>query len=219
MKTILCYGDSNTRAFVPGSFDEKTGLSARIPKDKRWTGILQQQLGPRYNVIEEGLNGRTTNLDEISPGRPYRNGLAHLPMMLESHFPIDLVISNLGGNDTKTQFGRSSQDITDGMRELVQLIQSSNKGPGGKAPKVLIIAPLPFLEVALLSDSSLDQTSVEVSRALPELYRQLAKKMGCEFLDAAALIKPSEVDGVHIDERGATLLGNAVVKKVMQILQ
>src|SRR6185312_15728191 len=124
MKTILCYGDSNLRGFIPGTFDEKTGLSARYAKNKRWTGVLQNKLGDKYDVIEEGLNGRTTNLDEIIPGRPFRNGLALLPACLESHYPIDLVIFMLGTNDTKVQFNRTAEEIAEGMRELVKVIKT-----------------------------------------------------------------------------------------------
>ena len=43
---ILCFGDSNTWGYKPdktGRFDEKT----------RWTGLLQQKLGPEYHIIEE----------------------------------------------------------------------------------------------------------------------------------------------------------------------
>ena len=76
MKTILCYGDSNLRGTIPGPALDKMGLiKPRYPQNKRWTGILQKNLGEEYNVIEEGIGGRTTTLDEIFPGRPYRNGL------------------------------------------------------------------------------------------------------------------------------------------------
>ena len=48
MKTILCYGDSNT-------YGLKSDLLTRYPRDKRWTGILQKRLGEEFYVIEEGL--------------------------------------------------------------------------------------------------------------------------------------------------------------------
>lgn len=38
MKSILCYGDSNTYGLMPDSPD-------RYPRDVRWTGILQKKLG------------------------------------------------------------------------------------------------------------------------------------------------------------------------------
>ncbi len=219
MKTILCYGDSNVRAYIPGSYDENTGLSGRFPKNKRWTGILQRKLGETYLIIEEGLNGRTTDVDEIDPGRPYRNGLKHLPMFLESHFPLDLVIVNLGTNDVKKQFHRSAKEITEGMKNVIKFIKTSNRGPNGKAPRVLVIAPPPILEVALPQDSSYDEHSLKTARELPEHYQRLAKEMGCEFLDASLLIKASEIDGVHFDEYSSELLGSALAKLVTQILR
>ena len=46
-KRILCFGDSNTYGANPqdlGRYDENT----------RFTGLLQQKLGPEYVVIEGG---------------------------------------------------------------------------------------------------------------------------------------------------------------------
>ncbi|HPK63292.1 MAG TPA: G-D-S-L family lipolytic protein, partial [Sphaerochaeta sp.] len=56
MKTILCYGDSNTYGSNPGG--------GRWEYDKRWPGILSSLLGDGYYVIEEGLGGRTTVFDD-----------------------------------------------------------------------------------------------------------------------------------------------------------
>ena len=48
------------------------GLRARYPerygRTERWTGILRQNLGLDYDVIEEGLNGRTTVWDDPIEG-------------------------------------------------------------------------------------------------------------------------------------------------------
>jgi lysophospholipase L1-like esterase len=53
MKSILCYGDSNTWGSNPVN-------AQRHPYEVRWTSVLQQKLGGAYNVIPEGLNGRNT---------------------------------------------------------------------------------------------------------------------------------------------------------------
>ena len=55
---VLCYGDSNTH----GAPDDDPDY-VRLPSVRRWTGLLQAELGERYDVIEEGLGGRTTDLD------------------------------------------------------------------------------------------------------------------------------------------------------------
>lgn len=63
-KTILCYGSSSVWGFIPGTWDIKTNLVKRYPKNQRWTGILQNTLGSNFNIIEEGFNGRTTAFDD-----------------------------------------------------------------------------------------------------------------------------------------------------------
>ncbi|HHY90152.1 MAG TPA: G-D-S-L family lipolytic protein, partial [Clostridiales bacterium] len=57
MKTILCYGDSNTWGYNPKQ-------PGRYPKPIRWTTVLQENLGSDFEVIAEGLNGRTTVWDD-----------------------------------------------------------------------------------------------------------------------------------------------------------
>ena len=75
MKTILCYGDSNT-------YGLKSDLQTRYPREVRWTGILQKMLGEEYYVIEEGLGGRTTVWDD--PVEDYKNGKKYLLPCLDT---------------------------------------------------------------------------------------------------------------------------------------
>ena len=49
---IICYGDSNTYGFDP-----RIGTPGRHDKNDRWTGILDNM--PEYEIINEGMNGRT----------------------------------------------------------------------------------------------------------------------------------------------------------------
>ena len=53
MKTVLCYGDSNTWGLYLELMD-------RLSIHERWPGVLRDSLGNGYWVIEEGLCGRTT---------------------------------------------------------------------------------------------------------------------------------------------------------------
>ena len=107
MKTILCYGDSNTHGFDP-----VTG--GRYVYDERWPGILQQTLGrDAYMVIEEGLNSRTTVCEDCCYD-DNKSGLALLPAILKSHFPLDLLIIMLGSNDMKQRFHMEPAEIARG---------------------------------------------------------------------------------------------------------
>ncbi|MFZ4768284.1 MAG: GDSL-type esterase/lipase family protein, partial [Roseimicrobium sp.] len=137
MKTILCYGDSNTWGFVPESITE--AFPRRHPRDVRWTGVLQRELGAEYHVIEEGQNGRTTVHDD--PINLHRNGRTYLPACLESHKPIDLVVLMLGTNDLKAMFGLSAPEIAAGAGQLATVILRSDTGPHATAPKILLVAP------------------------------------------------------------------------------
>ena len=117
MPTIVCYGDSNTWGAVPmpGRM-----LPERFAPQERWPGVLRETLGAGFTVIEEGLNGRTTCLDDPIEGL-HKNGLKHLPVILESHAPIDLLIVMLGTNDLKYRLSMSPDDIADGAGLLVDL--------------------------------------------------------------------------------------------------
>src|SRR5215475_4472921 len=53
MKTILCFGDSNTWGYRPDGM-------GRFEWEVRWPGILQKEVSGFARVIEEGLNARTT---------------------------------------------------------------------------------------------------------------------------------------------------------------
>lgn len=216
MKTILCYGNSYVWGCVPGSLNPQTGLWQRHTKDKRWTGILQNELGDEFEIVTEGMNGRTTNIEEIIPGNPYKNGLAYLPFCLEAHYPIDLVIFMLGTNDTKIQFNRTAEAIAEAMLELIQVVKASNKGPDAKSPKILLIAAPSTIKAPNLS-SQRDDASIEKTHRIPKLYQQLAQEEECDFLDASLVVSSSLLDGVHLDKAGNKLLGHAVAKKVKQI--
>ena len=61
---IVAYGDSLTYGWIPNANPPST----RYGLEDRWPGALQKELGNNYQVIEEGLDGRTT--DARDPGSP-----------------------------------------------------------------------------------------------------------------------------------------------------
>lgn len=216
MKTILCYGDSNVRGVIPEKIINRSHLVKVRDKNKRWTGILQKLLGDDYDIIEEGMGGRTTAFDEINPGRPYRNGLKDLPLFLEAHFPIDLVIFLLGINDTKIQYNKTAKEITEGLNQCIQVVKNSNKGRDEKAPKILIVTPIPIEKIPNLFPE-LDDASILKSKALPNLYKKLALENNCEFLDASSIVKASQIDGLHLDEPEHVVFAKVIHEKIKQI--
>jgi len=205
MKTIVCFGDSNTWGFnaVDGS---------RHPYPDRWTSVLQARLGDEFRVIPEGYNGRTTVFDDPVEGK-IRNGKRYLPMVLGSHKPVDLVILMLGTNDLKKRFNQLPFDIAKGMQKLVEIAADPQFGPQ-QLPKVLIISPAQVLEVEGNREMFLD--AARKSQQLASYYLQVAGEMGCYSLDAARHIESDPLDGIHLTAASQRTLGEAIYQKIIR---
>jgi len=209
MKVILCYGDSNTWGFDPLTQD-------RFPPRVRWTGVLARQLGEGYQVIEEGLSGRTTVWDDPVEGL-HKNGKEYLLPCLESHQPIDLVVLMLGTNDLKMRFSVPATDIAASVGVLVDVIQKSAAGIAGAAPRVLLIAPPPVGKLSEFAEMFSDAEAR--SHKLSEYYRVVATQYGCDFLNAGDFIVSSDLDGIHFEADQHKKLGEAVALHVKEILE
>ena len=90
----------------------------RYDENTRFTGLLQQKLGPEYVVIEEGLLGRTTCLD--NPEMVGTNGLSYLIPCLGSHAPLDTLVIMLGTNDSRAVNKMQSAQIAANMERVDQ---------------------------------------------------------------------------------------------------
>lgn len=198
---VLCYGDSNTFGYIPGR-------GGRYNRHTRWPGRLQELLGSEYQVIEEGLCGRTTAFEDMT--EPGRNGLDRVREAVERSLPLDVLVIMLGSNDCKAQFGASAQEIAGGLEQVAA------QARGGKASgfRVLLVAPAAMTDRVMHSGfgSEFDQRSIKVSKELAEAYEALAGKCGCDFLDGSKVTQVSEIDGLHLDAEGHGRLAEAVVK-------
>jgi len=207
MKTIVCFGDSNTWGYSPSD-------SERYPFEKRWTSILQKELGKDFFVIPEGLNGRTTAFDD--PVEKNKNGYSHLKTILESHKPLNLIIIMLGTNDLKTRFGICAQEIAYSAGNLVDYVLRSSAGINGDSPKVLFIAPPVIKEASVFSYIFRD--SVEKSQDMGMYYRKVAEELNVPFLDASDIVVSSPFDGIHWDEEEHTMFAKVVAEKIEEII-
>lgn len=199
---ILCFGDSNTYGYIPDG-------SGRYSEDIRWTGLLQKKLASEATVIEEGLCGRTTVFqDELRAGR---RGSEMLPILLESHYPLNLVTVMLGTNDCKTVYGASAEVIGKGVEQLINQIKQ-------RAPqvKILLISPILLGDDVWKPeyDPEFNRESVHVSKKLKEVYRKIAEKHKCLFLAASDVTVPSATDQEHLDEKGHERLADAIYEVV-----
>jgi lysophospholipase L1-like esterase len=211
MKDILCYGDSNT--WGADAADD----TQRFPWPVRWPGVLQRELGDGYHVVEDGMGGRTTVYDD--PLLPHRNGKGLLAPALEIHAPLDLVVIMLATNDVSYAH-LTAADAADGAGELAHLIQRCELGPGGEAPRVLLVCPPPVGPFEGNWRPGLWEVagSAEKSRALPREFARVASALEVPWLDAGTVITTSPLDGWHLEASQHELLGVAVAVRVREIL-
>ena len=215
MKTILCYGDSNTHGACKDPADS-ADHGSRFNENERWTCLLQKELGEDYLVIEEGLSGRTCAFDD--PLHEGLSGVMHVTPILMSHEPVDLMIIMLGTNDTKAHFAATPINIAGAMERLVRKAQSTLCW-GDHAPRILIVCP-PHIGEGIYSDEAglkMGPGCTEKSRALAQYYRRVADQTGCKFMDAEGIAEFNKVDYMHLTANGHRRLADALAEKVTEI--
>jgi lysophospholipase L1-like esterase len=193
MRTVLCFGDSNTWGYVPGSDAE------RFPRETRWPVRLAAALGGEWEVIAEGLNGRTASMD--SPTADGRNGLTYLVPCLQSHMPVDILVIYLGTNDVSDRFRLPDADAALAVARLVRAARASEAGPDGGAPDVLVVAPPPF-----------------EGHELGPHYAEICTRLSCSFLDLDGVTRYSDFDPFHLDADGQAAVATAVEDSLRRML-
>eukprot|EP00930_Biecheleria_cincta_P055766 TRINITY_DN42046_c0_g1_i1.p1 TRINITY_DN42046_c0_g1~~TRINITY_DN42046_c0_g1_i1.p1 ORF type:complete len:233 (-),score=23.29 TRINITY_DN42046_c0_g1_i1:283-981(-) len=219
-KVVLCFGDSNTYG---ASSEGDCPPPGRLPYEERWTSVLQAGLGSDYHVIPEGLNGRTTVVDDpfenplfCGEGGQGMNGRRYLLPCLYSHRPIDLVVIGLGCNDLKTRFALGPNDIASGVMTLVSLVRESKAGPNDTAPKILVLSPPLCRETSVCLSwgfGGCENKSRDTIAAICD--RCQADNVPCVALSAVVEVG---TDGIHFNTEGSRKLGEHMVQRVKNLI-
>ena len=207
-RTILCFGDSNTHGTMAMSAPGDLG---RYPRGTRWPDVLAAELGAAYAVIAEGHPGRTTVLDDPLEGE-YKSGLRALPVLLESHRPIELVVVMLGTNDLKARFALPPSDIAIGVERLLEVIGTSTAGPGGRAPRALVVAPAPIVETGFLG--AMFAGGAARSHRLAAELADVAARRDAGFCDAGQFGEVDPGDGIHLTAAAHEAIGKALAAAI-----
>lgn len=212
MPTLLTFGDSNTHGTPP---IVERGEYRRFGRGVRWPTVTHAALGADWELVEEGLPGRTAQYDDPVMG-DIMNGRPALRMALQSHGPIDVMTLMLGTNDVKTRFATEPAQVVAGIAGLLDVAQSLEYQTRHGGFRILLICPPPVVEAGPIATEFWG--GAERSRALAPLYADLAQSRGAGFLDAGKVIKVSPIDGVHFDEAAHAKLGAAVAQAVTALL-
>lgn len=178
----------------------------RLSRWERWPGVLQLELGEDVLVIEEGLNGRTTVFED--PYRSDRVGLAALPMLLDTHAPLDAVLIMLATNDLLISAAPNAYRSARGVGAMVELIRERALGIGDPPPGILVVVPPPF--------GPLGAREVEIPRAreesrrLSEAFREVIGELGVPLVDLREHVTSSSPDGIHFQSADHAVIGRAV---------
>ena len=176
--------------------------------------MLANRLGSDYQVIEEGLNGRTTRWDD--PIEEGRNGLTFLRPCLDTHEPLDLVVVMLGTNDLKRRFNLSASDIAQSAAQLTATAGSIARDAVGHPARVLLVAPAAV--VSLTEFDEMFAGAQEKSRQFSHYFRLASAWYDVPFFDAGSVIVSSEKDGIHLDAEEHRKLGEALAVEVRRLL-
>jgi lysophospholipase L1-like esterase len=171
------------------------------------------------DVVEAALPGRTTAHDDPEMLGPAMNGLAHLPVALKSHCPLDRVLVMLGTNDLKRRFAPTAAAIAANAGRLVDCIRATGGGPGGwddpAPPRIGVIVPAPLGPGA---DDPAWPRHAEwaggrvVSLELAAAFAAMGRARGVAVFDAGDVVAPAPEDPVHLDAAAHGRLGSAVAR-------
>ena len=62
-----------------------------------------------------------------------------------------------------------------------------------------------------------NQTSIDLSLELAEIYKELCSVYELDFIDASQFAEPCAIDGIHLDEEGHKALALGLSKKILEI--
>jgi len=214
MKTVLIFGDSNSWGWKP--CNDLVKPIEQWSDDIRWPGVMQKELGYRFKVLVDGLNGRTAVRDD--PIEEHCCGKDQILSSMDAAAPIDLLIIFVGTNDLNVCCPVSAQDIANGAALLVQKAIAHTKAFTGGKPKVILVAPPPLGPVSKGLFKEMFSGNEEKSKQLGIHYEVAAKALGVNYLDAGAVVKSSDIDGLHLDADQHELLGKAMAKAVKKVI-
>ncbi|MEI7579799.1 MAG: GDSL-type esterase/lipase family protein [bacterium] len=209
-KRILCYGDSNTWGSVPLS-------DLRYSDQVRWPKILQKTLGDSFDVIEQGLGGRTIAFDD-QEGEMLGlelNGFKLLERIIVSQLPLEYVIVMLGTNDVKVKFNASVEMIIANLKLMINTIKQSadylDHNPQIVVSSIAAIHP----QVNLLCDDFLGREGIV--REINSKIKNLAVTEKIHFFDGFAYTQEASADGLHFTKQSHIAFGENLSKKILEL--
>lgn len=193
-KNVLCYGDSNTFGFNP-----KDG--SRYDENTRWTAILQKNLGAEYNVINDGMPNRTGFVD--NPAGILFSAQKHFPETLSKFDNVYALILAIGTNDFMLKYNITFDTVENRLNNLIKIAKE-------KTDSIIVIPP-PIINENVLKgffSTMFDKTSIAKSKEAGAIFKKVAANNNCSYFDINDFASPSDIDGLHYDEKSHKLIAD-----------
>ena len=204
MKNILCYGDSNTFGF-------NSKVNSRYDENTRWTAILQKNLGAEYKVINEGMPNRTGFVE--NPDGILFSSQKHFPEILSKIDSVYILILAIGTNDLMFKYNITFDTVEEGLNSLIKTAKE-------KTNNIIIIPPTIMNENVLKGyfGSMFDKSSIRKSKEVGKIFKQIATENNCKYFDINEFAMPSNIDGLHYDEKSHKLIADKLTEFIFSIL-
>jgi lysophospholipase L1-like esterase/pimeloyl-ACP methyl ester carboxylesterase len=181
-------------ACVGASITFGAGLSER--ESNCYPARLQAILGNDWDVRNFGVNGRTM----LKNGDyPYWDNQAFKDAC---NFNPDVVVIDLGGNDSKSQNWRFKAEFASDARAMISAFRALPAHP-----RVIVCVPMPAFKVMWGIDDEV------ITRQLTPMLRQVAYEEGVELVDLHTAFIDKEAwfpDNIHPNKEGAALMARVI---------
>ena len=219
---ILAYGDSNTWGWKPVPDGQPV---PRYTDEERWAGVMQGSLGSSFTVEVNGLIGRTLDADlpqgvGLLEGRDH-NGMRRLPLSLAEADPVNLVVVMLGINDFIEDLNREPADVAKSLTKFVEIVNKGTFPLATKpaAPRILVVIPPPLADTRRTPVRDLfGSRAMAKSKLLAAGYNRVAAEQRFAVFDAGEVVQLDGIDGLHMSAAMHKRLGQAVARKVRELL-
>lgn len=183
----------------------------RYDENARFTKVLQKILGTDFEVIEEGLPGRTCCTDDVNEVFGNKNGSLYFAQCVYSHMPVDYIVLMLGTNDLKTKYNKTVKECAYALKtKYIQPVKDGLDGKLAAIPQIVIIAP-----AKIDGGWGIFEGADDKSQLFEKEYKQIASEYDCLFVSNEGLV--NGVDKIHLTKESHNLLAKKlanIFKKV-----
>ena len=192
MKKLILFGDSNTYGYDPRGF-----MGGRYPEAVRWTTLVKNALADNYEVVEEGVNGRT--LPELGYGlfTTVLQGLSH----------EDIFIMMLGTNDILLTDHPNVDAILKRLENILSYVNQNCLA------SFVLIAP-PYIKAINQEMQSYHDCCIKMNAG----YMKLAQEYRINAIDAGIWNIEMSHDCVHFSIEGHKRFSELLLESISKIL-